>query len=181
MFDEVILIEESNYNFKVKNILWEELCIIYKIFVCILNSISALAITSKNNNYILSLNRYLNKVFLRNLLFNLNTFDSDERLLIKLIIYKIYSVNIDNRHTLLHLLEEYLIDFIATNENTDIVVKENIYFENNNNNYDAILNKNHYYNNIQYYNKLHYLGIINVLDILSKLEYKRICINIIVK
>jgi hypothetical protein len=65
--------------------------------------------------------KLLDNKFFKKLLENISSFDSDERIIIKLILHKLYGSSYQFRNLIIKHIERKLIDFIySTNKLTDI-------------------------------------------------------------
>lgn len=62
------------------------------------------------------MNKFLTKKFLFTFFLNINSSDPEERMIVKLIVYKLYCVNVELRKVLLEVIEEFLLDFNSNKE-----------------------------------------------------------------
>lgn len=100
------LLEESHSNFKIKDENWNETSLVYKIFIHLTN----------DYNIYPSIQPFMTKKFIYALFCNINSYDSEERLIVKLIFYQLYSGNIVFRKQILEVLEDFLIDLNLNNQ-----------------------------------------------------------------
>lgn len=89
-------------NFLIRN--WNELVNVYEILVILINNYFSSSV----------LKHYLDKQFFTNLLNNIQNYDQDERILIKLIIHKLYSNSFLFRKIILKTIENKLYDISYT-------------------------------------------------------------------
>lgn len=109
------MVEESNSLLKIKEENWIEISVVYDIFIFLLNSSSSIATSSQVIPYS-RLNRFFTKRFLASLFLNINSSDLDERLLVKLVTYKLYAGNLEIRKIILEVLDEYLIELVSNQD-----------------------------------------------------------------
>lgn len=102
----ISLLEEAHSNFRIKDENWNETSLAYKIFIHLTN----------DYNIYSSIQPFLTKKFLYALFSNINSFDSEERLIIKLVFYQLYSGYIPFRKQILEVLEDFLIDLNLNNQ-----------------------------------------------------------------
>ena len=108
--EDMCSIEETHSNFKVKETNWNELSYVYEIFVLLTNNFFNCVVLSK----------FLTKKFLYTFFSNINSNDSEERMLVKLLTYKLYCCNVELRKILLEVIEEYLLDLTISSKDIQI-------------------------------------------------------------
>jgi hypothetical protein len=62
------------------------------------------------------LNKLFTKKFLYTFLLNINSFDSEERLIVKIVVFKLYCASVELRKILLEIIEEFILDFNSNRE-----------------------------------------------------------------
>lgn len=105
-YEEIFLIEEAHSNIKVKDENWNEISIVYEILILLLNNYFSSVI----------LNKLFTKKFMYTFLLNINSFDSEERLIVKMVIFKLYCASVELRKILLEIIEEFILDFNSNRE-----------------------------------------------------------------
>ena len=101
--------EETNSStlIRIKNELWKEMLDLYDILITLLNNIP-------------TINAFISKIplaFMTGLIFSLNTLDNEERILIKIIIYKIYISSLTYRKYIIKNISNMVIDITLDNKN----------------------------------------------------------------